>query len=164
MHAAYSLTCEIAVYKPFSAITQASLQHALGELSLSLSLHAITNLMSAYDSLSVFPDVPNALSMLSSSPGISAYVFSNGTEAMVCSSVNSSPSLSPHAGVFKGIVTVQEVKIFKPDPRVYRYLLKKVGKEEKQEDVWLVSGNPFDVVGARMVGMQAAWVDRAGKG
>ena len=30
--------------------------------------------------------------------------------------------------------------------------------------MWLVSGNPFDVVGARAVGMQAAWVDRAGKG
>lgn len=30
--------------------------------------------------------------------------------------------------------------------------------------MWLVSGNPFDVVGARSVGMQAAWVDRGGKG
>ena len=30
--------------------------------------------------------------------------------------------------------------------------------------MWLVSGNPFDVVGARAVGMQAAWVDRAGGG
>ena len=30
--------------------------------------------------------------------------------------------------------------------------------------MWLVSGNPFDVVGARSVSMKAAWVDRAGKG
>jgi len=30
--------------------------------------------------------------------------------------------------------------------------------------MWLVSGNPFDIVGARAVGMQAAWVDRAGNG
>jgi len=30
------------------------------------------------------------------------------------------------------------------------------------ESIWLVSGNPFDVVGARAAGIQAAWVDRAG--
>lgn len=29
-------------------------------------------------------------------------------------------------------------------------------------DMWLVSGNPFDVVGARQAGCQAAWIDRAG--
>lgn len=31
-------------------------------------------------------------------------------------------------------------------------------------EMWLVSGNPFDVVGARAVGMQAIWVDRSGGG
>ena len=31
-------------------------------------------------------------------------------------------------------------------------------------DIWLVSGNPFDVVGAKAMGMKAAWVDRAGSG
>ena len=31
-------------------------------------------------------------------------------------------------------------------------------------EMWLVSGNPFDVVGARAVGMRAVWVDRGGKG
>jgi 2-haloacid dehalogenase len=48
---------------------------------------------------------------------------------------------------------------------VYHHLVKKVGKGENEiGDVWLVSGNPFDIVGSRAVGMQAAWVDRAGKG
>ena len=32
------------------------------------------------------------------------------------------------------------------------------------EDLWLVSGNPFDIVGARGMGMNAIWVDRAGEG
>lgn len=31
-------------------------------------------------------------------------------------------------------------------------------------EIFLVSGNPFDVVGGRSVGMNAIWVDRAGKG
>lgn len=153
-----------AIYKPFSSITEASLKHALAETSSSLSETAIASLMQAYDSLAVFPEVPAALESLASSPTVEPYIFSNGTDAMVSSSVNLSPSLAPHARVFKGLVTVQGIEIFKPDPKVYRYLAKQVGKENAIGDVWLVSGNPFDVVGARAVGLQAAWVDRAGKG
>lgn len=84
---------------------------------------------------------------------------------MVSSSVNQSPSLSPHASVFKGLITVQEVELFKPHPKVYYHLAEKVGKSrDDMGSIWLVSGNPFDIVGARAVGMQAAWVDRAGGG
>ncbi|KAE8450025.1 hypothetical protein EG329_007164 [Mollisiaceae sp. DMI_Dod_QoI] len=151
------------LYKPFSDITKASLQHALGEHSESLSDADISSLMKAYDSLSTFPEVESALKAVSSDPSIDAYVFSNGTDAMVGSSVNQSPSLSPHASVFKGLVTVQDVELFKPHPKVYHHLAEKVGKGHgDMEGIWLVSGNPFDIVGARAVGMQAAWVNRAG--
>lgn len=82
---------------------------------------------------------------------------------MVSTSVNSSPSLSPHASVFRGLITVEEVKKFKPHPSVYFHLAEKVKKKrEEMGSIWLVSGNPFDVIGARAVGMQAAWVDRKG--
>jgi 2-haloacid dehalogenase len=153
------------LYKPFSDITNASLKHALAECQVTLSESEISHLMKAYDSLGTFPDVEPALRSLASDSLIDAYVFSNGTDAMVSSSVKQSPSLSPHASVFKGLVTVQEIGAFKPDARVYQYLAKKVGKTTSREDmatVWLVSGNPFDVVGARAAGLQAVWVDRAG--
>ena len=122
--------------------------------------------MNAYDSLSTFPDIEPGLQILQSDTNLSAYVFSNGTEAMVSSSVNSSPSLSPHSHIFKSLITVDvmEPPVFKPDPRVYQHLVQSVGKEGPGGDVWLVSGNPFDVVGARAAGIQAAWVDRTGKG
>ncbi|TVY52082.1 (S)-2-haloacid dehalogenase [Lachnellula cervina] len=107
------------------------------------------------------PRRPPALKTLARNPSIDAYVFSNGTDAMVSSSVNQSPALSPHAFVFKGLVTVEEVEAYKPDPRVYAHLAERVGKRERG-DIWLVSGNPFDVVGARAAGMQAVWIDRAG--
>ncbi|CZR57498.1 related to 2-haloalkanoic acid dehalogenase [Phialocephala subalpina] len=153
------------LYKPFSDITRTSLQHALAEHSVTLSSTNITNLMKAYDSLGTFPDVEPGLKAVSSDPSISAYVFSNGTDAMVSSSVNQSPSLSPQSSVFKGLITVQEVELFKPHPKVYYHLAEEVGKtKEEMGSIWLVSGNPFDVVGARAVGMQAAWVDRAEKG
>lgn len=82
---------------------------------------------------------------------------------MVSSSVNQSSSLSPFKGVFKDLITVEDVRRFKPDPKVYEYLVTKVGKRtEEKGDVWLVSGNPFDVVGARAYGIQACWISRVG--
>ena len=156
---------QAALYKPFSDITNASLRHALDESGVSLSDDAIKHLMKAYDSLSTFPEVPSTLQSLGSDPNIDAYVFSNGTDAMVSSSVNQSPSLSSHASVFKGLITVQEIEVYKPHPKVYQHLAEKVGLTTGKEDlgsIWLVSGNPFDVVGARACGLQAAWVDRAG--
>jgi len=152
----------IDLYKSFSDVTNTSLRHALDETGVFLSDSDISKLMKAYDSLGTFPDVPPALKALANDPSTDAYVFSNGTNAMVSSSVNQSPSLSSHASVFKGLVTIEEVKAFKPDPRGYQHLAEKVGKKGDMENIWLVSGNPFDVVGARAAGMQAAWVDRAG--
>ena len=123
--------------------------------------------MEAYDSLSTFPEVGGALKSLAEIPNIIAVVFSNGTNEMVTNSVKSSPDLGPHASVFKDIITVEEVKKFKPSPDVYYHLARKMGKEMSKEamsKMWLISGNPFDVVGARSVGMKAAWVDRPGNG
>lgn len=161
----FALTSAPGLYKPFSEITRTSLQHALAEHSVTLSSTDIAGLMKAYDSLSTFPDVEPALKAISKDASINAYVFSNGTDAMVSSSVQQPPSLSPHASVFKSLITVQSVQLFKPHPEVYYYLAEKVGKgKDDMGSIWLVSGNPFDVVGARAVGMQAAWVDRAGNG
>ena len=152
-------------YLPFSTITRNSLKHVLAESKLSLDDSAIEDLMQAYNTLSTFPDVPPALEAIAKSEDIHAVVFSNGTDDMVGKSINSSPDLGPHAAVFKDVITVEEVECFKPHPNVYYYLAKEVGKsKDAMGEIWLVSGNPFDVVGARAVGMQACWVDREGKG
>jgi len=151
-------------YEPFSTVTEHALRHTLSEASLSLSEAEIKDFMKAYDSLSTFPDVSPALSKLADMDDITAVVFSNGTKSMITNSVHESEDLKPHASVFKDLVHVEEIKKFKPHPDVYAHLAKKVGKEGKMGDMWLVSGNPFDVVGARSVGMQSAWVDRGGLG
>jgi len=90
-------------------------------------------------------------------------LFSNGDLALLNPSIHSTSSgLAPHAHLFKSTVSVDDIKVFKPAPETYEHLLKEVGKEGK--DVWLVSGNPFDVVGARACGLRAVWVDREGVG
>jgi 2-haloacid dehalogenase len=121
--------------------------------------------MRAYDSLSAFPDVKPALKALGEDPNIISVFFSQGTYAMVSASVNKSPDLGPSASVFKEIIVVEETEKFKPAPETYHHLLKKLGRGPGDFDgVWLVSGNPFDITGARAVGMNAAWVDRTGNG
>ncbi|KAL2847569.1 HAD-like domain-containing protein [Aspergillus pseudodeflectus] len=152
------------VYESFSTITRNALRHALAEHGETLDDDAISALMEAYDNLSTFPDVKPTLTKLASNPRITPVVFSNGTQNMVSNSVHSSPDLSPHASVFSDIISIQSVRQFKPAPATYFHLAEKVGKASRLEDIWLVSGNPFDIVGARSVGLNAVWVDRAGKG
>ena len=61
---------------------------------------------------------------------------------------------------FQGFVSVDEVKAYKPSPEVYRRVAGRL--ERPMGEVRLVSSNPFDSLGARVAGMQAAWVDRSG--
>lgn len=154
-------------YKDFSYITLQSLKNALAEHALSLSPSDLQALLSAYDSLTIFPDVAKTCEKLRTTPDIHPVVFSNGTSAMVTNSITKSPSLKDHADVFKDIITVEEVRKFKPAAEVYRHLAEKVGvdpeDEKALENVWLVSGNPFDIVGARTFGMNAIWVNRKGE-
>lgn len=143
-------------------MTRKSLGHALAEHGVSLSDQDTQKLMQAYDHLSTFPDVNPALKRLESMPNIECVVFSNGTKAMVAESVNGSEDLN--SSVFKNLVTVDFVRAYKPAPEVYKFLAQQVDRVGQEDKIWLVSGNPFDVAGARARGLQAAWVDRAGNG
>lgn len=145
-------------------MTRKSLRHALAEASLSLNEDEVEHLMNAYNTLSVFPDVPPLFTHLRDSPCIHPVVFSNGTSSMITTSLSESPDLSPHKDLFKQVVVVEPVRKFKPHPAVYAHLCKEVGKEGSEGEVWLISGNPFDVVGANAMGMRTCWVDRSGAG
>lgn len=120
--------------------------------------------MQAYNALHVFPDVPAALDLVAKTSSVEALIFSNGTDEMVSASVATSPDLKPFTDLFKRVVTVDAVRVFKPDKRTYDHLVEEVGKQGSPGDVWLVTANPFDVVGATAAGLQSAWIDRAGKG
>ena len=51
---------------------------------------------------------------------------------------------------------MDDLRSFKPNPAVYSYFLKK--SRASGDNAWLVSSNPFDVIGAVSAGMRAAWV------
>jgi 2-haloacid dehalogenase len=60
---------------------------------------------------------------------------------------------------FDGIVTADDVRSFKPDPAVYTYARRTTGAWSPP--FWLVSSNPWDIIGARSAGLSAAWIQRS---
>ncbi|KAH6623524.1 HAD-like domain-containing protein [Chaetomium tenue] len=165
-------------YQSFETLTRASLLHAAAELSLPLTPTETEHLLSAYNALPVFPDVPAAFETIrtfqttttttstQTNPPhhhpLTTYLFSNGSHHTISASILASPGLAACAAVWDGVVSVEDVRVYKPSARAYAYLLERVRRPGT--DVWLVSSNPFDVVGALAAGLRAAWVDRAGKG
>ena len=59
---------------------------------------------------------------------------------------------------FDGVVSVEATQVFKPSPVVYQYFAEMA--QTSISACALVSGNSFDVLGAKAAGMQAIWVQR----
>jgi 2-haloacid dehalogenase len=57
------------------------------------------------------------------------------------------------------VVSVDEVRTYKPSPVVYQHLITRGG--ESADRTWLVSSNAWDVLGAKSTGLRAAWVRRS---
>jgi 2-haloacid dehalogenase len=51
------------------------------------------------------------------------------------------------------------VKTYKPNPEVYRHLVRRGGASERE--TWLISANAWDVLGAKSAGLRAAWIRRS---
>jgi len=58
----------------------------------------------------------------------------------------------------QGVISVEVVKSFKPDPKVYRHFISAT-RTITQYTV-LVSSNPFDIVGAGNQGWKTIWITR----
>ncbi len=141
-------------YADFSVCTRDALEFCCKAYKVDLSLRKKDALMEEYTVLPTFPDVNDGLQNLKE-PGYKLYAFSNG-------SFNAVSNLLINAGIidfFDGIVSVEGVKVFKPSPLVYEYFNKQTNSTKS--DSWLISSNPFDVIGAISYGMRAAWVQRS---
>lgn len=149
-------------------LTRRSFTHALLEANASLTESQTAEVVDAYTSLSTFPDASPAFKELSSREDIQTVLFSNGTRPMIEANISNSTDLSTYRQSFSEIVVVEDVRKYKPAPEAYHFLAQKFGVGELDVEgldaIWLVSSNPFDVVGARGVGMKAIWVDRTGEG
>jgi 2-haloacid dehalogenase len=142
-------------YEDFEQVTRKALDYALAATGQNLGPEHKDVLMSRYDDLERFADVEPGLKMLEEA-GHTMVVFSNGTPRMLEALVDAA-QLRPY---FQDFVSVDEVKAYKPSPKVYRHVARRLGRPIGE--VRLVSSNPFDDIGAEAAGMRAAWVDRSG--
>ena len=141
-------------YENFAICTRDALEYTCAHFRRDVSQEAINTLLGAYRTLPAFEDASQCLRRLSEN-GFALYAFSNGTQDAV-------EILLTTAGIrdyFLGVVSVDDLKTFKPDPDVYHYFLSRSGAEP--DEAWLVSGNPFDVIGAISAGMRGAWIKRS---
>lgn len=140
-------------YQNFNACTQQALTYITAHAGVLLSERERRELMDQYQRLPAYEDAAPALVSLREK-GYRLIAFSNGTESAV-------RTLLETAGIlenFSGIISADEVKTFKPDPAVYEHLAKKTAVPKNF--VWLVSSNPFDVIGAKCRDLRAVWLQR----
>jgi 2-haloacid dehalogenase len=140
-------------YKDFPTCTRQALAFTNERLETELADGAKDTLMEKYRVLPAYPDVLESLEKLKAADCL-MYAFSNGHP-------DDLEHLLKHAGLSEhldGIVSVHKVQSYKPDPAVYRHFLDSTGAEAN--DTWLISGNPFDVIGAQASGWNTAWLKR----
>ena len=111
----------------------------------------IARIMAGWQELNPFPDALPGLQRLRSK--FKLVVLSNGERDFLAHLVKNRIRYD-----FDGVISVQDVGVFKPDPQVYRYAARILGAEPGE--LLMVSSNSFDVVGARASGYRAAYVNR----
>ncbi len=140
-------------YEDFWHVTESALVATCNALKLPLDAGTRAELMEVYLRLDPFPEVKQALKALSHLP---LAILSNGSPKML-SGVVESAGLQ---GIFGHIISVDEVKIFKPSPVVYELAVKKLGFEKG--NIGFVSSNFWDDAGAKAYGLRTHWINRAG--
>lgn len=141
-------------YETFAVCTRDALEYTCARFDVAMSPADRQTLLDAYRKLPAFADVAEGLANLGGHD-FALYALSNGARDAV-------EALLDAAGIrdhFVDVVSVDEVKSFKPDPAVYHHFLRRAGASG--EAAWLVSSNAFDVIGAVAAGMRAAWVRRS---
>ena len=80
--------------------------------------------------------------------------FTIGTEATVRSLLSKSGILPQ----LHDVISVDDINTFKPSPLVYEHLMKRTGSST--DNCWMISSNPWDVIGGKAAGLKAAWIKR----
>ena len=138
-------------YEDFWQVTQDGLVFSCRSLGLAPSEEQIDHLMQAYLTLDTFPEITAALDAMSKLP---CSILSNGSPKMLDSVVRNAGL----EGRFQHVLSVDEVRTYKPSPVVYELAEKHLGVH--REEIGFVSSNCWDVAGAKSFGFQVYWLNR----
>ncbi|MGG4548848.1 haloacid dehalogenase type II [Rossellomorea marisflavi] len=144
-------TSEVGTYEDFVTVTRESLRYALMENGAEWTTEAENELIDAYTHLTHYSEVEGVLQELKDKELV---ILSNGTQHMLDSLIENA-SLAHH---FDSVLSVDDVKQFKPAPAAYTHALKEL--DVKREEVLFMSSNGWDISGAKNFGFHTAWINR----
>jgi 2-haloacid dehalogenase len=140
-------------YEPFESITRAALVYCCRAFGLPLPDSAVSALMRQYRELATYPDVHGTLRTLS--PRKLA-ILSNGSPEML----NAVVTNANLGSTFDAVLSVDELRIYKPHPSVYQLAVDRLGVAKDQ--VAFISSNFWDATGATAFGFRTFWINRSG--
>ncbi len=138
-------------HKNFWEVTEDSLDKSMRIFKIDKSLK--NELLNLYKILSPYPEVKNVLKNLKKN-NFKLAILSNGTPELLKELVNSN-SLD---NLFDDLFSIEEVKVYKPDSRVYEIPIKRY--KIKANEITFLSANTWDVSGGGNYGYNSVWVNR----
>ena len=141
-------------HKDFWKITEDSLDYALDFSGIQNDKNLKKRLMELYRELEAFDEVENVLSELKRN-NIVCSILSNGSKFMLNAAVKSSKIET----LIDSVISVDEIRVFKPDPKVYELVVKKYFCKKKE--VLFISSNGWDISGASSFGFDTLWINRS---
>ena len=138
-------------HKDFWQITEDSLDKSMKVFEIDSSMKI--DLLNLYKILSTFPEVKDALNILKEKKYKLA-ILSNGTPSLLNELVKSN-NLD---NIFDDVFSIEEVKAYKPDPKVYNIPINKY--QIQKNEVAYLSANTWDVSAGGNYGFNPIWVNR----
>ncbi len=142
-------------YVDFWNVTGDALDYTLDSLGLA-DTGLRDQLMALYRRLSAFAEVPATLRALRGA-GYATAILSNGSPAMLAEAVTAAEL----DALFDAVLSVDALRVFKTDPRVYQYALDRLGLAAGE--VAFVSSNGWDAYAASDFGLRVVWCNRYGQ-
>ena len=138
-------------HKDFWQITEDSLDKSMKVFNINKDMK--TELLNLYKKLSPFSEVKETLENLKKKE-MKLSILSNGTPELLNTLVVSNKLDT----IFDDIFSIEEVKIYKPDSKVYDLPVNKY--KIKPNEIIFLSANTWDVSGGGNYGYNSVWVNR----
>lgn len=137
-------------YHPFPAVAATALRTITRGL---LDQNAVDHVMAGFAELGAHPDVAPAMRILADA-GVSMVCLSNGAAETIAAFLDRAGL----AGFVEQVISLAEVRSWKPPPMVYEHALARIGRSATE--VALVAVHAFDCHGAKKVGLTTGWANR----